>query len=381
MIERERQSQALLDADRRKDEFLATLAHELRNPLSPLRSGIDLLRMEDDDNPDRQSVLMMMDRQLEQMVRLVDDLLDVSRITRDKLILSADVVEIQAVIKTSIETTRQLINNSRITLKSHIPLEPIHVRGDHTRLTQVISNLLNNAVKYSNDSSVIELCVEPLGDQVAISVKDSGIGIPPAMLGKVFDMFTQVDSSLTRARGGLGIGLTLVRRIVEMHGGSVSASSAGTDQGSTFQVLLKRIQPSSIDANHHRQLDSPTAAQRILVVDDTRAARVMLAKLLRKLGHEVFEADSGVTALNQVDLIRPDVVISDIGMPGMDGYELAKKIRMRPTGENSMLIAITGYGQDADRERAIAAGFDAHLVKPVSYALLQRTLSRQTKAT
>ncbi len=377
LIERERHSQALLDADRRKDEFLATLAHELRNPLSPLRSGIDLLRMEDDDNEERQSILQMMDRQLHQMVRLVDDLLDVSRITRDKLTLAADLVEVQSIVKASIETTRQMISNSRITLKTFIPLEPVYVRGDSTRLTQVVSNLLNNAVKYSEDSSEIELRITRCDHEVQISVRDSGIGIPSEMLSRVFEMFTQVDSSLTRARGGLGIGLTLVRRIVEMHAGRVTASSDGSGKGSEFRVFLPLAEATAGEIGEQYQNDWPNfVPRRILIVDDTRAARTMLARLLLKLGHEVFECESGQDALMKIDSICPDVVISDIGMPGMDGYELAKALRTHRCCKSTYMVALTGYGQESDRVRAIESGFDCHLVKPVSYAVLQRTLSQ-----
>ena len=376
LVERERQSQALLDADRRKDEFLATLAHELRNPLSPLRSGVDLLRLEEDDNADRRAVLEMMDRQLHQMVRLVDDLLDVSRITRDKLTLATDRVDIRTVVFASIETTQQMIDSAHIALKTNIPAEPIYVQGDATRLTQVVSNLLNNAVKYSEEASPIELTVESVDDFAVVSVKDFGVGIPPEMLGKIFEIFTQVDASLTRARGGLGIGLTLVRRIVEMHGGTVTAMSNGKGQGSLFQVRLPCAAGDAPESNHSETHDhEPYASKRVLIVDDTRAARRMLGQLLVKLGHEVFEAESGLEAIQQVEAVQPDVVISDIGMPGMDGYELARRVRSLKCIHSPYLVALTGYGQDSDRSQAIAAGFDCHLIKPVSYSMLQRTLS------
>ncbi len=374
LVQQENQSRALIDADRRKDEFLATLAHELRNPLSPLRSGIDILLLEDDGNHDRVAVLQMMDRQLQQMVRLVDDLLDVSRITRDKLIVTNELVEVQAVIKASIETVRQLLKDSHIKLKSVTPCEPVYVHGDFTRLTQVVSNLLNNAVKYSEDNSEVEVVIDANCEQVSISVRDTGIGIPPEMLSKIFEMFTQVDSSLTRSRGGLGIGLTLVRRIVEMHGGTISAESRGVGLGSTFSIKLRRVhvdRNSTLIDDRESQAVSP---KRILVVDDTRAARVMLSKLLRKLGHEVVEAENARTALAHLETDPLEMVFSDIGMPEMDGYALAKEIRKSNKTSELVLVALTGYGQDSDKAKALNAGFNFHLVKPVSYAMLQSIL-------
>lgn len=372
-----RESQAaLVDADRRKDEFLAMLAHELRNPLAPIRTGLELMRLAGDDRNVIEEVRTTMDRQSQQMVRLIDDLLDVSRITRGTVELRKCRVELASVVESAVETARPIIEELGHELRVAIPKRPIVLEADPTRLAQVISNLLNNAAKYMERRGRIDLCAELQGSTAVVSVKDSGIGIPPEMIDRIFDMFTQVDGSLERSHGGLGIGLTLVKRLVEMHGGSVEARSEGAGQGSEFTVRLPVVvgllnPPDEING----QSAAPSGKRRIMVVDDNENAANMLCMLLKALGNDVQTAFDGLAAIGLAAEFRPDVVLLDIGMPKLDGYETARRIREQPWGRQMVLAALTGWGQEEDKRRTRAAGFDHHFVKPVEPSILQKFLA------
>jgi len=372
-----RESQAaLLEADRRKDEFLALLAHELRNPLAPIRTGLELMRLAGDDRSVIEEVRLTLDRQSQQMVRLIDDLLDVSRITRGTVELRKGRVELARVVESAVETARPVIEELGHKLTVHLPMRPVVLEADPTRLAQVISNLLNNAAKYMQRGGNIVLTAERHGSSVVISVKDCGIGIPAEMLGRIFDLFIQVDASLARSHGGLGIGLTLVKRLVEMHGGSVEARSDGPDRGSEFIVRLPIVlgllrEPSESNG----QSVASRAKRRILVVDDNENAAQMLGMLLKALGNDVRTVFDGLAALETAAHFRPDVVLLDIGMPKLDGYETARRIRQEPWGKYMVLAALTGWGQEEDKRRTREAGFDHHFVKPVEPAILQRFLA------
>jgi two-component system CheB/CheR fusion protein len=372
-----RESQAaLLEADRRKDEFLALLAHELRNPLAPIRTGLELMRLAGDDRSVIEEVRLTLDRQSQQMVRLIDDLLDVSRITRGTVELRKGRVELARVVESAVETARPVIEELGHKLTVHLPKRPVVLEADPTRLAQVISNLLNNAAKYMQRGGNIVLTADRHGSSVVISVKDCGIGIPAEMLGRIFDLFIQVDASLARSHGGLGIGLTLVKRLVEMHGGSVEARSDGPDRGSEFIVRLPVVlglltEPSESNG----QSVASRAKRRILVVDDNENAAQMLGMLLKALGNDVRTVFDGLAALETAAHFRPDVVLLDIGMPKLDGYETARRIRQEPWGKYMILAALTGWGQEEDKRRTREAGFDHHFVKPVEPAILQRFLA------
>jgi signal transduction histidine kinase/CheY-like chemotaxis protein len=373
--------------DQRKNEFLAMLAHELRNPLAPVGHALELFRRIDSGHPDLNWARDLIDRQFRHLVRLVDDLLDVSRITRGKINLHPEVIEIGEVVKTAVETSRPLIEEHEHLLHVSIPDASLRVRGDPARLTQVMTNLLNNAAKYTPRHGRIALAVAREGEEVVLRVQDTGTGIPREMLGKVFDLFTQVDRSLDRSQGGLGIGLTLVRRLVEMHGGAVQAFSEGPGRGSEFVVRLPLLGKESISLDRHlepgrippsngnrfpRQGSEP--ACRVLVVDDNADAAESLAVLLRMSGHEVEVAYNGPTALEAADSFRPEVVLLDIGLPELDGYEVARRLRENPRTQAALLIAVSGYGQDTDRDRSREAGFAHHLVKPIDFADLRALL-------
>ncbi len=377
MEERRRVEEELRDANRRKDEFLATLAHELRNPLAPIRNSLHLLRMAGADSGSVERIHEMMERQVNHLVRLVDDLMDVSRITRGVIDLRTERVEIAAVIRNAVESCKSVMDDNRHRLAISIPAEPLILQGDAVRLTQVLINLLNNAAKYTDANGQIRLAAMRLGDEVLISVRDNGRGIPGDMLPRVFDMFTQVDRAYERTQGGLGIGLTLVRKLVEMHGGSVEARSEGRGRGSEFVVRLP-LAAGSIDkvkptqANGH---SAEVAPHRILVVDDNRDAAETLTILLERMGHEVRRVYDGKSALESMRIWRPSVVFLDIGMPGMDGNEVARRARQQFPDEDTTLVALTGWGQDDDRRRSKEAGFDHHLVKPVELDDLKSLLA------
>lgn len=361
----------------RKDEFLAMLAHELRNPLAPIRNGVSILQLDVGDNHQARGVLDMMDRQVSQMVHLVDDLLDVSRILRGKIGLQREVLELTTLIKQAAETAQPLIDAQRHKLTLSLGAAPMYVYGDATRLSQVFANLLNNAAKYTDPGGQIHVNVQPIGDgAIVTSVTDNGMGIAAEMLTRVFDLFSQAERSLDRSQGGLGLGLTLVRRLVEMHGGAVDAHSPGLGRGSEFRVTLPSVpppeSPPARGSCYAISLPAKTR-KRILVVDDNRDAADSLARLLLLAGHPVQTKYDGNAALDEMERFKPDVVLLDIGLPGMSGYDVARCIRNRR--HNLLLIAITGYGQEEDRRSAVAAGFDHHFVKPIDLKQLQETLN------
>jgi PAS domain S-box-containing protein len=377
---RKQAGEALKEADRRKDEFLALLAHELRNPLTPLRNALHVLQRPDGPGVPFREVCHLMERQVEHLVRLVDDLLDVSRITRGRLELHRAPAELAAAVARAVETTRPLIEAGGHELTVSLPPERLLLEADLVRLAQVFANLLHNAAKYTERGGHLWLTAEREGDEAVVRVRDTGIGIAPEMLPRIFDLFVQADRSLARSQGGMGIGLTLVRTLVEMHGGSVRAASAGPGRGSEFVVRLpllrdgsgrttaaKGLAPSSFLAHPSRR--------RILVVDDNADTAESLALLLRREGHEVHVAHDGVAGLQAAQTDRPDIVFLDIGMPGMDGYEVARRLRRQPGLRGVVLVALTGWGQEEDRERARRAGFDHHLTKPAAPETLQQLLN------
>lgn len=369
----------LSESDRRKDEFLAVLAHELRNPLAPIKHAIELMGMNRLDS-ENEELRQVMDRQSDQMVHLIDDLLDISRISRGKIDLRKSTVDLHSIVLSSVESCRARIstNGQRIDVAS----EPgaVFVHGDPGRLTQIVSNLLTNACKYSGEGAHIRLIVEASeinGSKWAvIRVADNGIGIAEDKLEAIFDMFEQVDDSLERGQAGLGIGLTLVRTLVELHGGKVTAKSEGVGKGSEFVVQIPQSESKALPPAELSDSPVPsTRPFRILVVEDQRALRVILTQLLTKLGHQVEVAESGTDALDALNGFSPEIIFSDISMPGMTGYELVRRLRARKDMKDVVIIAMTGYGQTDDRIRAIESGFDDHLVKPVDIRVLKRTLA------
>jgi PAS domain S-box-containing protein len=367
----------LSEADRRKDEFLATLAHELRNPLAPIRNGLQVLRLAGTNGEAVEQTRTMMDRQLSQMVRLVDDLLDVSRITRNKLELRKEPVELSAVVNSAVETSRPLIEACNHELTVTLPPSPIYLEADLTRLAQVFSNLLNNAARYTERGGHIGLTAKKQEKEVLVAVQDDGIGIRPDMLPKVFELFTQADRSLERAHGGLGIGLTLVKRLVEMHGGTVEARSQGQDHGSEFVVRLPVLEKELGQQQPPAQEEGSKTAipkQRILVVDDNRDSATSLGALLSLMGNEVRMAHDGLEAVEAASAFRPDLILLDIGLPKLNGYEACRRIRELPWGKGIVIIACTGWGQVEDIRRSNDAGFDRHMVKPVDPAVLEKLL-------
>lgn len=371
-----RAEQALKEADRRKDEFLATLAHELRNPLAPLRNGLELMRLADHSQEMLEQARAMMERQLGQMVRLIDDLLDVSRISRGRIELRREQVELAEVVRQAIETSRPLIETGGHHLTIDEPPATVVVDADVTRLSQVFSNLLNNAAKYTPSGGRIALSIACQGSEAAVSVRDTGVGISAEMLPRVFEMFAQIDRSLERSQGGLGIGLSLVRKLVEMHGGSVQAKSEGQGKGSEFIVRLPTVRSpaDSRSAGNSEQAVAAAGHLRVLVVDDNVDAALSMAMMLNVMGNETRTAHDGLQAIEVAADFRPDVVLLDIGMPKLNGYETARRIREQPWGRHVVLAAITGWGQDDDRRRSQEAGFDHHLVKPIDLAALQKLL-------
>ncbi len=374
-IENARLYDQLRDQDRRKDEFLATLAHELRNPLAPIRTGLHILRM-NADVEQGEKTREMMERQLGHLVRMVDDLLDVSRITLGKVTLKKSRVDFRSVLHSAVETTRPLIEAGGHEFAVRVAQGPLPLDVDPTRLAQVLANLVNNAAKYTPAGGRIQLGAEVDGAMLVVRVSDTGVGIPSEMLPEVFDMFTQVGRSIDRSQGGLGIGLTLVRRLVEMHGGSVEAESAGADAGSTFTLrlpLAPELAEPSRPVNH--ELPTNGSALRILVVDDNVDGAETLAMLLELQGHVTRLAHSGTDALAAAGEFHPQVVFLDIGLPGLNGYQVARKLRADPLLVQPVLVALTGWGSDEDRKQAHAAGFDRHMVKPVDTDKLAELLS------
>ncbi|HYV20399.1 MAG TPA: ATP-binding protein [Verrucomicrobiae bacterium] len=389
LIERRRHEEALRDADRRKDEFLAMLAHELRNPLAPMRNSLMVMKLsEGTPGIGGERLRGVLERQLHHLIRLVDDLLDVSRITRGTLQLRREPVELSAVVAHAVETARPLAEERRHEITVTLPPEPIWLQADPVRLAQVLNNLMNNACKYTEAGGQVWLSAERHGAEVVMRVRDTGLGIPSDRLGNIFDMFNQVDRSIERAQGGLGIGLTLVRRLVELHGGSVLATSDGPGRGSEFVVRLPVLKPLSEFERHARPgvrllpktAATKHAARRALVVDDNVDSADSLATLLRVTGHEAITAHDGVEALATAERFRPEVVFLDIGMPRMNGYDAARRIRQQDWGRDVLLVAVTGWGKDEDRRRSHDAGFDAHLVKPADSNDLLRLLGTLSPA-
>jgi PAS domain S-box-containing protein len=370
----------LKEGDRRKDEFLAVLAHELRGPLAPLSNTLEIIKRSQGDGDLLQQALTTMERQLGHLVRLVDDLIDVSRITRDKIELRKERVELASIVHQSVETCRPLAESANHELAVILPPEAVHVHADPVRLAQVFSNILNNACKYTPPGGKISLTAERQGSDAVVIVKDTGLGIPPDKLRCVFEMFTQIDRTLERSQGGFGIGLTLVKRLVEMHGGSVEAHSEGLGKGSQFVVRLPiliekpEVLPPEPAAEPIRR-----TARRILVVDDNADTASSLAMLLKLIGNETYTANDGLEAVEAAEKHRPDVVLLDIGLPKLNGYDACRRIREQPFGKNMLIVALTGWNQEQDRRRSKDEGFDSHLVKPVNLADLQKILTeRQT---
>jgi signal transduction histidine kinase len=376
ITQRKRTEAALREADRRKDEFLATLAHELRNPLAPIRNSLHILRMTACNDPTAERVCEMMERQVNHMVRMVDDLMEVSRITRGLIELKKEETDLAAIIRCAVETSRPIIEAGEHQLAITIPPEPILLQGDSVRLSQVFANLLNNAAKYTDRGGQIWLSVKQEKNEVMVSVRDTGIGISAPMLPKVFDMFMQADRSTHRSQGGLGIGLTLVKRLVELHEGSISVRSDGPGKGSEFTVRLpvNAVRPERTTKPPVSQRGDSLPQRRVLVVDDNKDSAASMGMLLKFLGTDVQVAYDGATALATIESYRPDVVLLDIGMPGMDGFEVARQVRQRAEFDSIMLIALTGWGQAEDRHRTQTAGFDHHLVKPADITALQSLL-------
>jgi PAS domain S-box-containing protein len=377
ITERKLQEEALREADRRKDEFLAMLAHELRNPLAPIRNAVQLMRRLGPSEPEIQWTREVIDRQVEHLVRLVDDLLDVSRITQGKITLKKEKVDLITIIGRALETSRPLIDSCKHRLTVSLPEQPLRLEGDTTRLTQVVSNLLNNAAKFTPEGGQIWLIAEAQNGQVVLRVRDTGIGIAEDLLPQVFDLFRQADRSLDRSQGGLGIGLTLVRSLLEMHGGTVEAYSDGPGRGSEFVVRLPSFaEPGQAAAASAVESDMRNSACcRVLVVDDNVDSAESIALLLELNGHDVRLAHDGPAALEIAHSFHPQVVVLDIGLPGMDGYEVARRLRGAAQMQNIILIALTGYGQSEDRQQSLAAGFNHHLVKPVDPEMLQTLIS------
>jgi signal transduction histidine kinase len=358
-------AEALKDADRRKDEFLATLAHELRNPLAPIRNGLHILKMS--PNPKiAEDVRDMMDRQMTHLVRLIDDLLDVSRVSQGKIDLRRERIDLQDVIRAALETSRPAIDAGRHEFILDMPDEAIPVNGDLTRLAQVVSNLLNNAAKYTPDGGKIRLTLTRDGHEARIHVADTGLGIERDMLPKVFELFTQVERNLNLSQGGLGIGLALAHRLVQMHGGTITAESAGENQGSTFTVHLPVTDIEGLVTEDAAPQVAGGQVLDVLVVDDNRESAQTTSWMLELIGHQARMVHDGPDAIAAAQATPPDVILLDIGMPGMNGYEVCRELRKHKGLKDTIIIAQTGWGQERDRKTAFEAGFDHHVTKPVS---------------
>jgi signal transduction histidine kinase/ActR/RegA family two-component response regulator len=367
-------AEQLREADQRKDEFLATLAHELRNPLAPLRNAVEILRMPNATPEMAARALQMMDRQLVQMVRLVDDLLDVSRITTGKLMVRRATMVLQDAVRDAVDTAKPFLDSRQDSLEVRMPAEPVPVDGDRTRLAQVFSNLLHNAGKYTEPGGRVVVSVEPDAGTAVVKVADNGIGIEPASMGAIFEMFVQVDRSLTRTQAGLGVGLTLARRLIALHGGTITVESDGVGRGSVFTVRLPLAgaEPAAVSEVAQSRGESPP--RRVLVADDNVDFATSLASLLASQGHDVKVAHDGAEALRIAQDFLPEFAFVDIGMPKVHGYEVARRMKASAVTAAAKLIAVTGWGQEDDRRRARDAGFDLHLVKPVDPRQIEKIL-------
>jgi len=379
ITERRQIEEALREADRRKDEFLAVLAHELRNPLAPIRNGLQIMRLASDDPAVVAEAREVMERQLVHMVRLIDDLLDVSRISRNKVELRRSRVLLSDVISNSVEVARPLIDSGSHQLSVSLPPEPVYLDADLTRLAQVFANLLTNSAKYTPVGGRIWLSARCEGETVVVAVRDTGIGIPAEAKNSIFEMFSQVDRSLERSTGGLGIGLALVKGLVELHGGSIQVESDGAGMGSTFTVVLPLLADEVMHLAGHVVVPAPGAMpkRRVLVVDDNHDSADTLAKMLRLHGSEVAVAYDGVAAVDTAERVRPEIILMDVGMPRRNGYDATRRIRETEWGKDIVIVALTGWGQTADVAQSSEAGCDDHLVKPVNIAALEQLFARQ----
>ena len=374
LAQRERAQHALREADRRKDEFLALLSHELRNPLAPIRNGLQIMKLSGFQHPMQLKAYEVLDRQVSHLVRLVDDLMDVSRITRGKLELRKSRVQLSSVIEAALETVRPLIDEARHRISVRLPPEPIELDADAVRLTQVMANLLSNSAKYTAPGGWINVDVSAGARSIDIRVSDNGIGIAPDSIGNVFEMFTQFDRVQSRSPGGLGIGLSLVKGLIEMHGGTVQAESEGVGRGSTFIVKLPRNASLEQEESAPAPAAAPGTRRRVLVVDDNIDSADSMAALLRMMGHDTKIAHDGHQAIDATQSFAPDVIIMDIGMPNMDGLEATRRIRTLTLEKRPTIVALTGWGQDRDRRNSVAAGIDRHLVKPVDAETIAQVL-------
>ena len=372
--ELKRKAESLAEKDRRKDEFLAMLAHELRNPLAPISNAIEVARQKTLSEQMKEKALIMASEQISHMVRLLDDLLDVSRITYGKISLRFENIDACEILRQAVDIARPMINARHHTLRMDIPACPIWVRGDTTRLTQLFGNLLNNAAKYTQNGGMISLSMQENDRELVVHVKDNGIGIDPRQLPHIFDMFTQVDNSMERSFGGLGLGLTLVKNITEMHHGIIEAHSQGKGKGTEFIVRLPVGQGGQVTAKAAAAENQASPSFRILVVDDNEASAKTLGWMMESLGHKIELAYTAKTALSIAHEFKPDIILLDIGMPDMNGYELCQHMRRDPVLKNAVFIAQTGWGQDQHMQRSREAGFDFHLIKPISFEILQSQL-------
>ena len=375
--ERLRLIDQLREQDQHKDEFLATLAHELRNPLAPIRNGLELIHLSNNNPATLERATTIMHRQVDQMVRLVDDLLDVARISRNKLELRKERVDLESVVRNAVETSRPVLAAAKNDLQVELPSEPVWLDADPVRLAQVFSNLLNNAAKYSEPGGRIALVAKQTDGELTLKVSDTGIGIEPGKLSKIFGMFVQLEASEPRTQSGLGVGLTLVQRLVEMHGGSIEARSEGPGKGSEFIIRLPVLtQAAQAPLQDEMVTDErPQLRRRILVVDDNLDSAESMALMLKLSGHDVATAHDGMEAVELARDFQPDVALLDLGMPKLDGYEAARSIRQESWGQEMLLVALTGWGQQEDKRRSREAGFDAHLVKPIDFGVLEKLVA------
>jgi signal transduction histidine kinase len=375
VTERRRSERELREADRRKDEFLAMLSHELRNPLAPIRNSLHVMKVAEGPQ-DAEAARQIAERQVAHLVHLVDDLLDVSRITWGRIQLKRRPIALADAVASAVESAQPRIDSAGQRLSLSLPREPLWVDGDPTRLAQVFANLLNNAAKFSRQPGTITLAVERKGDLGVVSVRDEGVGISAELQPRLFDVFVQGDRSPERSEGGLGIGLTLVKKLVELHGGSVSVKSEGPGKGSEFEVRLPLLAQAPQQPEAEARTVASSRPRRVLVVDDNVDAAESVAMVLKIAGHEVRMAHSGPEAVTSVERFEPEIVVLDIGLPGMNGYEVAQQLRSGDDAHKPVLVALTGYGQDEDRARAHDAGFDHHLTKPVEPTALMDLFGR-----
>jgi PAS domain S-box-containing protein len=376
ITERRQHERLMREADRQKDEFLATLAHELRNPLAPIVAAAELLKHAKTLAPELRAATAILERQARHMTHLVDDLLDMSRITSGRIRLQLEPIELAELLNSVIETYRQSAETARHRITVTSSSAPVYVNADRIRLTQVLSNILHNAVKYTPPGGRIEIELRTEGKQAVVSVRDNGMGIPAEMLQHIFEPFAQLDRSYERADGGLGIGLTLAKRLIELHQGRIEAKSAGRGAGTEFLIQLSTIATAPVKrVSAQRKPAELPASRRILIADDNHDAAVSLSMLLQAMGHDTRVVHDGIEALEEAEVFRPDVVLLDIGMPRLDGYETARRITARPWAAATQIVAVTGWGQEADRQRAKEAGFHRHLVKPVDLGALQEVIA------